>query len=826
MPPAPKRPVGLAVFTESHTVPRALSAVRFAAVLVLAAAIPFVLGVPDGRRLVWAGVIAALPLLWLVGGYHLWRRICPLAVIGQLGRLVGVPGKRRVTGWLAGHALVVQLGVMVLALAARLVFANGTPLGMVALFAAVASLAALTSFVFTGKTWCTFFCPIGVVERIYAEPVRLAGPASSACTPCTACTKACPDIDLEQGYWKQLASRGRTLAWFAWPGVVLAFYAYYRLHAGDWAFYFSGAWTREADQARGWLGPGFAAWPALPAVLAAPLTLVGGGALSAVLFAAGERLAAARARRRGEDAAELGVRVRHRAGALAGFVGFVAFYGFAGRPLLASLPPVVGVLVTIATAAAATAVLLRRWVRREVDFVEEKVAAKLLARWEWGAKPSGHDLREVVLLHGERKQQQDERRAAYRAAVRELVADGMVTRAELALIDGLRGRLGVSPRDHAAIVAELDEDERRLFDSLHRGELEARRARQRYHEELGRAALVAARLGQVASPEGLGPIARSHAVPAAEHAAAVAALVGGDGPIAQVVRDECAAVAELGRALAIGRGRPAGSRSWELFDHLGVRRLEERAAAIATLVAALADDARPAAEAALAAARVVPAPIAVDDDGVRAALAPLAADASPYLRAVVVRLLGRLGGDAARARAIAACDDPDPLVRETARKIVGLPAGAIDGSVDLRARLETLTTLERMMLVRAVPLFAALPAEALEDVAEAASERRLGDGEVLCREGELGDEVYFLVDGEVEAIAGGRALGVIGAGGSVGELAALDPAPRSATVTARGAVRALALGGGVLDRLLGERPALARLLAQELARRLRAVNPR
>ena len=36
--------------------------------------------------------IAALPFFWMTFGYHLWRRICPLAVMGQLGRLVGPAG--------------------------------------------------------------------------------------------------------------------------------------------------------------------------------------------------------------------------------------------------------------------------------------------------------------------------------------------------------------------------------------------------------------------------------------------------------------------------------------------------------------------------------------------------------------------------------------------------------------------------------------------------------------------------------------------------------------------------------------------------------------
>ena len=65
--------------------------------------------------------------------------------------------------------------------------------------------------VYGGKTWCNFVCPVGLVEKIYTEPSRSATgrPAelTSQCAPCVACKRHCPDIDLEQGYWKEATER-------------------------------------------------------------------------------------------------------------------------------------------------------------------------------------------------------------------------------------------------------------------------------------------------------------------------------------------------------------------------------------------------------------------------------------------------------------------------------------------------------------------------------------------------------------------------------------------------------------------------------------------
>jgi CRP-like cAMP-binding protein len=62
-------------------------------------------------------------------------------------------------------------------------------------------------------------------------------------------------------------------------------------------------------------------------------------------------------------------------------------------------------------------------------------------------------------------------------------------------------------------------------------------------------------------------------------------------------------------------------------------------------------------------------------------------------------------------------------------------------------------------------------------------EREGVPGEALMRVGEVGQELYVVVSGRVRVHRGEQTLAELGSRGVIGELAALDPAPRTATVT-------------------------------------------
>ena len=545
---------GWTAFTDAGTAPGWVVAARVAMVVAFAATIPTVLGVEHGNRIVWTVAIAALPLFWMTVGYHLWRRICPLAVMGQIGRLLGRPGARRMGDWMQKNYLLVQLGIMVACLMLRLLATNGSDLWLAGFLGAVALVATVTSFVYAGKTWCNFICPVGFVEKIYTEPAPSAVPASgltSQCAPCVACKKHCPDIDLEQGYWKEAGERPRRLAYFAWPGIVVGFYTYYFLARGQWSDYFDGRWAYDRELPARALEPGFYFAPAVPRVIAAPLTLIVFGLASYAVFAAIEALVLHSRRATLPDPAtaeqreQLGARVHHGMLALAGLIAFNAFYCFAGQPTLQRLPAWAvsgfGLIVVFAS----TAMFMRRVSRREDQYVHEKFAQKILKKWEWGDAPPSDDLKDIYLLHTERTKQREARLRAYKETVREMVGDGVVTRGELVILDSLRAQLGVSDKDHAKILGELSGEERQLFDPAYQGSVEVRLARQQYRRDLERVVVEAARLGASPATTTLAQLREERGVTDEEEQAELAQILAPGGPIAALYAEELAAITRL-----------------------------------------------------------------------------------------------------------------------------------------------------------------------------------------------------------------------------------------------------------------------------------------
>jgi CRP-like cAMP-binding protein len=132
-----------------------------------------------------------------------------------------------------------------------------------------------------------------------------------------------------------------------------------------------------------------------------------------------------------------------------------------------------------------------------------------------------------------------------------------------------------------------------------------------------------------------------------------------------------------------------------------------------------------------------------------------------------------------------------------------------------------LSSLDRALALRGAPLFAGLSAEALIPVAALCTEVRLGPDDTLFRAGELGDAMYVVVEGTVRVIAGTEVIKLLGKGECVGEMAALDWEPRSATVVADGNTLLVRLGRNELMDLLRDYPEIVRSLALVLASRIR-----
>jgi hypothetical protein len=128
-------------------------------------------------------------------------------------------------------------------------------------------------------------------------------------------------------------------------------------------------------------------------------------------------------------------------------------------------------------------------------------------------------------------------------------------------------------------------------------------------------------------------------------------------------------------------------------------------------------------------------------------------------------------------------------------------------------------------LVRRSGTFATLPSAALQGLLAAGSERSFEAGDALVTQGDPPDGLLILLDGTAHARlrsvdATDRPIGRFMAGDVVGEMALVTREPRSATVVADSAVRALFVPTAAFDRLVLRHLELAVVLTELIADRL------
>jgi CRP-like cAMP-binding protein len=128
---------------------------------------------------------------------------------------------------------------------------------------------------------------------------------------------------------------------------------------------------------------------------------------------------------------------------------------------------------------------------------------------------------------------------------------------------------------------------------------------------------------------------------------------------------------------------------------------------------------------------------------------------------------------------------------------------------------------DRQQLLANVALFSACTDKEIDRLARHAELVDFAAGDVLMKEGEIGHEFFVIVDGEVGVTSDGNTLAKLGPGSYVGEMALLDPGPRTATVTALRDTQAVLLASREFYAAVDDVPGLSRKLLAGLARRLR-----
>jgi len=136
--------------------------------------------------------------------------------------------------------------------------------------------------------------------------------------------------------------------------------------------------------------------------------------------------------------------------------------------------------------------------------------------------------------------------------------------------------------------------------------------------------------------------------------------------------------------------------------------------------------------------------------------------------------------------------------------------------------------MERIELLKAIPLFESLETDDLSALANRLRESSVASGHTVFAQGDEGDAMYVIVDGAVDIVAGSGKQKVILTSlfkqQYFGELSLLDGAPRSATAVASRDTQLLALDRDDFVEFIKNRPEAALSIMHEVGERIRATN--
>jgi CRP/FNR family transcriptional regulator, cyclic AMP receptor protein len=136
-------------------------------------------------------------------------------------------------------------------------------------------------------------------------------------------------------------------------------------------------------------------------------------------------------------------------------------------------------------------------------------------------------------------------------------------------------------------------------------------------------------------------------------------------------------------------------------------------------------------------------------------------------------------------------------------------------------------------LLRKVAIFKDLEDGELARISEVCREQSFQPGEYIFREGEAGNRLYLIVEGEVRISrvvpgSGEEALAILKPGAMFGEMAVFDRSERSTDAIANGSVRAITIARSDFELLLDFNRELAYKVLWSVVRmlssRLRSTN--
>lgn len=151
----------------------------------------------------------------------------------------------------------------------------------------------------------------------------------------------------------------------------------------------------------------------------------------------------------------------------------------------------------------------------------------------------------------------------------------------------------------------------------------------------------------------------------------------------------------------------------------------------------------------------------------------------------------------------------------------GLYVASLMGLQDYTVEDSVLTTIERVMTLKAADIFSSIPDAVLAHIASIGEDVDVVVKETFIRKGDIGDCMYIIRDGKVAVHDETTTFAELGPGQVVGEMAVLDPEPRSAFVTAVEDTSLLKIEKDAFDSVMVDHPGIARGVIHVLCNRLR-----
>lgn len=141
-----------------------------------------------------------------------------------------------------------------------------------------------------------------------------------------------------------------------------------------------------------------------------------------------------------------------------------------------------------------------------------------------------------------------------------------------------------------------------------------------------------------------------------------------------------------------------------------------------------------------------------------------------------------------------------------------------------RSSQDPLLLIEKVLILKALPIFRETPENILADLAPLMVEEEFEQNTLVFGEGEIGDCMFIIYRGAVQIHKGATNLAILGEKEVFGELSLLDAETRSASATCTMDCTLFRIDQEPFYELLDTRPEIARGFIKILCKRLRAQN--